>query len=151
VIVGCGHEREQPGGDAIARTAIHDLKRHVSNLAVSEVVLALEERRNALPLKDLLRIKTAGFTSTISPASWSARRGGRSRYGQPLVVHLFDGFLGPGLSSAAKRLFDIVVSLVLLALMAPVIGLFALLVKLDSKGPAFFRQSAWACSGRALM
>jgi hypothetical protein len=86
-----------PVVDAIARTAIHDLKRHVSNLAVSEVVLALEERRNALPLKDLLRIKTAGSTSTISPASWSARRGGRSRYGQPLVVHLFDGFLGPGL------------------------------------------------------
>jgi uncharacterized Fe-S cluster-containing protein len=46
--------------EAIPRTAIHNLKRHVENLGVSEVVLALEERRNALPLKDLLRIKTAG-------------------------------------------------------------------------------------------
>ena len=46
--------------EMIPRTAIHNLKRHVENLGVSEVVLALEERRNALPLKDLLRIKTAG-------------------------------------------------------------------------------------------
>ena len=40
----------------------------------------------------------------------------------------------------AKRLFDITASLLLLALTAPVIVVFALLVKLDSKGPAFFRQ-----------
>jgi FlaA1/EpsC-like NDP-sugar epimerase len=46
--------------EAIARTAIHNLTRFVENLRVSEVVLALEERRNSLPLNDLLRIKTAG-------------------------------------------------------------------------------------------
>ena len=46
--------------EAISRTAIHNMTRFVENLGVSEVVLALEERRNALPLKDLLRIKTAG-------------------------------------------------------------------------------------------
>ena len=43
---------------AIADAA--NLKRFVENLGVSEVVLALEERRNALPLKDLLRLKTLG-------------------------------------------------------------------------------------------
>src|SRR5687768_14677474 len=45
---------------AVARSAIEDLSRFVADLGASEVVLALEERRNALPLKDLLRIKTAG-------------------------------------------------------------------------------------------
>jgi exopolysaccharide biosynthesis polyprenyl glycosylphosphotransferase len=43
-------------------------------------------------------------------------------------------------SSAAKRVFDVLASGLLLALTAPVIALFAILVKLDSKGPAFFRQ-----------
>jgi exopolysaccharide biosynthesis polyprenyl glycosylphosphotransferase len=38
-------------------------------------------------------------------------------------------------------MFDIAASAVLLMLTAPLILLFALLVKLDSKGPAFFRQS----------
>src|SRR5690606_10070255 len=41
---------------------------------------------------------------------------------------------------AAKRLFDIVASGILLALTFPLIALFALIVKLDSRGPAFFRQ-----------
>jgi exopolysaccharide biosynthesis polyprenyl glycosylphosphotransferase len=36
--------------------------------------------------------------------------------------------------------FDITASLLLLILAAPVIALFAVLVKLDSKGPAFYRQ-----------
>jgi exopolysaccharide biosynthesis polyprenyl glycosylphosphotransferase len=44
------------------------------------------------------------------------------------------------LSSAAKRLFDLVASGVVLALTFPLIALFAVLVKLDSHGPAFFRQ-----------
>jgi exopolysaccharide biosynthesis polyprenyl glycosylphosphotransferase len=44
-------------------------------------------------------------------------------------------------SSGLKRVFDVVASAVLLLLTAPVIVLFAILVKLDSKGPAFFRQT----------
>jgi exopolysaccharide biosynthesis polyprenyl glycosylphosphotransferase len=52
-----------------------------------------------------------------------------------------DGFSsGRAVSSVAKRLFDIVASGLLLLLTFPLIALFALLVKLDSRGPAFFRQ-----------
>jgi sugar transferase (PEP-CTERM system associated) len=52
-----------------------------------------------------------------------------------------DGFSsGRRLSSFAKRLFDILASFALLALTAPVILLAALIVRLESKGPAFFRQ-----------
>ena len=40
----------------------------------------------------------------------------------------------------AKRLFDISASLILLAFTAPIIVLFAILIKLESKGPAFYRQ-----------
>ncbi|MES2302188.1 MAG: sugar transferase, partial [Pseudomonadota bacterium] len=41
----------------------------------------------------------------------------------------------------AKRIFDVTASLILLTLTLPVIILFAILVKIDSKGPAFFRQT----------
>jgi exopolysaccharide biosynthesis polyprenyl glycosylphosphotransferase len=40
----------------------------------------------------------------------------------------------------AKRLFDICASLLLLAFTAPFIVLFAILIKLESRGPAFYRQ-----------
>ncbi len=47
-----------------------------------------------------------------------------------------------------KRLFDIVVSLVALLLLAPVFALIAVMVKLDSPGPVFFRQVRVGRHGR---
>lgn len=128
--------------EAINRNAIHNLKRFVENLGVSEVVLALEERRNSLPLQDLLRIKTAGV-HVNDFSSFIERETGRVDLDtvNPSWLIFSDGFSsGRAVSSVAKRMFDVAASLLLLVLTLPVIVLFALLVKLDSKGPAFFRQ-----------
>ncbi|MFC4295307.1 TIGR03013 family XrtA/PEP-CTERM system glycosyltransferase [Novosphingobium tardum] len=129
--------------EAIPRAAIHDLTRHVANLAATEVVLALEERRNALPLKDLLRIKTAGV-HVNDFSTFIERETGRVDLDtlNPSWLIFSDGFSsGRMVSSAGKRLFDLVASMVLLVIALPVIAVFALLVKLDSEGPAFFRQT----------
>ena len=128
--------------EAIPREAIHDLGRFVENLGVSEVVLALQERRNALPLKDLLRIKTKGV-HVNDFSSFMERETGRVDLDtvNPSWLIFSDGFSsGRMISSALKRAFDIVASLILLVVTLPVIALFALAVKLDSRGPAFFRQ-----------
>ena len=136
-------ESEPEVAEAIPRGAIHNLTRHVENLGASEVVLALEERRNSLPLADLLRIKTTGV-HVNDFSSFIERETGRVDLDSvnPSWLIFSDGFSsGRAISSVAKRLFDIAASSLLLALTAPVIALFALLVKLDSKGPAFFRQT----------
>ncbi|MFN9716887.1 MAG: TIGR03013 family XrtA/PEP-CTERM system glycosyltransferase [Sphingomonadales bacterium] len=128
--------------EAIPRLAIHDLGRFVENLGVSEVVLALQERRNALPLKDLLRIKTKGV-HVNDFSSFIERETGRVDLDtiNPSWLIFSDGFSSSRMfSSAVKRIFDITASLILLALTLPVIVLLAGIVKLDSKGPAFFRQ-----------
>lgn len=39
-----------------------------------------------------------------------------------------------------KRLFDILISLILLILLSPIMIIIAISIKLDSKGPVFFRQ-----------
>ncbi|MCK0100515.1 TIGR03013 family PEP-CTERM/XrtA system glycosyltransferase [Qipengyuania sp. S6317L1] len=135
-------EPERVVEEAIAREAIHDLGRFVENLGVSEVVLALQERRNSLPLSDLLRIKTKGV-HVNDFSSFLERETGRVDLDtvNPSWLIFSDGFSsGRMLSSAVKRLFDIVASVILLALTFPIILIFALIVKLDSKGPAFFRQ-----------
>lgn len=138
--------------EAIAREAIHDLTRHVANLGVSEVVLALEERRNSLPLKDLLRIKTAGV-HVNDFSSFMERETGRVDLDtlNPSWLIFSDGFSsGRAVSSVVKRLFDIAASGLLLLLTFPVILLFAALVKLDSKGPAFFRQKRIGLYGQPI-
>jgi sugar transferase (PEP-CTERM system associated) len=128
--------------EAIARDAIYNLADHVVLLNASEVVLALEERRNALPLKDLLRIKTTGVhVNEIS--TFLERETGRVdlQSVNPSWLIFSDGFSsGRMLSSVFKRLFDITASLILLTLTLPLILLGALAVKLESKGPAFYRQ-----------
>ena len=136
-------ESEPVIAEAIPRGAIHNLTRHVENLGVSEVVLALEERRNALPLADLLRIKTTGV-HVNDFSSFIERETGRVDLDSvnPSWLIFSDGFSsGRAISSVAKRLFDVFVSALLLVLTAPLIAVFAVLVKLDSKGPAFFRQT----------
>ena len=144
VIVGyvAMHDGQAVVEEAIARGAIHDLTRFVSNLGASEVGLALEERRNALPLKDLLRIKTAGV-HVNDFSSFMERETGRVDLDtlNPSWLIFSDGFSsGRMVSSFAKRLFDIAASSLLLLLTFPLILMFAVLVKIDSRGPAFFRQ-----------
>ena len=136
------NEGEQVVEEAIPRGAIHDLGRFVENIGASEVVLALEERRNALPLKDLLRIKTQGV-HVNDFSTFLERETGRVDLDtvNPSWLIFSDGFSsGRALSSGAKRVFDIIASSLLLLLTFPLIALFAILVKLESKGPAFYRQ-----------
>ena len=43
-------------------------------------------------------------------------------------------------SLLVKRLFDIVMSIILLILLSPVFLIISLIIKADSKGPVFYRQ-----------
>jgi exopolysaccharide biosynthesis polyprenyl glycosylphosphotransferase len=66
--------------------------------------------------------------------------------GLPIV-----GLRVPALSEEAriaKRLFDIVVSTVLLIFLAPVMGLIALLIRFDTPGPAIYRAERIGENGR---
>ena len=136
------NDGEQVIAEAINRNAVYNLADFVVRLNASEVVLALEERRNAVPMADLLRIKTTGVhVNEIS--TFLERETGRVDLDSvnPSWLIFSDGFSsGRMFSSAFKRLFDIAASLALLILTAPVVLVTALLVKLDSKGPAFYRQ-----------
>lgn len=141
-----GHVAMNDGPTAVPhsvnRANIASLADHVVRLGASEVVLAIEERRNSLPLSDLLRIKTTGVhVNEIS--SFLERETGRVDLDSvnPSWLIFSDGFsAGRRLSSAGKRLFDVVVSALILLLFGPLILFTALLVKLESRGPAFFRQ-----------
>ena len=136
--------------EAIGRDDAGDLGEYVTRLKATELVLALEERRNALPLADLLRVRTRGIP-VQEVSSFLERETGRVDLDtlNPSWLIFSDGFsAGRRWSSIAKRTFDILVGALLLLLSLPVIALFAVLVKLDSKGPAFFWQQRVGLYGR---
>ena len=127
---------------AVRRQDIVNLPQHVIDLEVSEVVLALEERRNSLPVADLLTIKTTGV-HVNDLSSFLERETGRVDLDSvnPSWFIFSDGFSsGRRLSTLFKRGFDIILSFLLLVLTGPVILLFALLIKLESNGGSFFTQ-----------
>ncbi len=135
-------EAEAVVDGAIPRADIPNLAAHIVDLNAGEVVLALEERRNALPLKDLLRVRTTGV-QVIEISTFLERETGRIDLNSvnPSWLIFSDGFAsGRMLSSVFKRAFDIVASLILLAVTLPIILVTALAIKLESRGPAFYRQ-----------
>ena len=68
------------------------------------------------------------------------RLGGRQARGKNMRRRLSD--------RPAKRLLDLTVAAMLLVLLAPLMAVIALLIRLDSRGPVFFRQNRTGLRGR---
>ena len=127
---------------AIHREDIPNLQAFVVGREVVEVVLALEERRRALPYQDLLRVRTAGV-QVFELSSFLERETGRIDLAS--VSHSWlifsDGFSSGRVRSVIlKRAFDVTVSLALLVAAVPIIAITAIAIRLESKGPVFYRQ-----------
>lgn len=64
------------------------------------------------------------------------------------VKSYYDMLKKKKLSLIAKRIFDIIVSGIMIVLLSPVLAIIAILIKLDSKGPALYRQERVTQYGR---
>lgn len=64
------------------------------------------------------------------------------------VKPYYDSLSKKKLSLILKRVFDVVMSMVLFILLSPVIIILSIWIKLDSKGPVFFRQVRITTYGR---
>ena len=72
---------------------------------------------------------------TVPPSSPSSTCGGGTQTRRPVY-------------EAAKRLLDLSLAVPGLVLLAPLFGLIALAIRLDSRGPVFFRQDRAGLAGR---
>ncbi len=126
-----------------ARAAIPSAADVVEADGVSEVVVAVEERRGALPLDDLLQIRMTGVRVT-DISSFVEQETGRVDLDsvRPSWLIFTDGYgAGSQLSLIGKRLFDVGASVILLVLAAIPMLITAVLVKTTSTGTTFYRQS----------
>lgn len=109
--------------------------------SVKKIIVALKEKRGALPVKELLRCRVKGIEVLEGNSFYEMLTG-------KLIVESINpgwlifsqGFQKSSLQRLCKRTVDLALSLPMLILLAPVIALVAVFIKLDSRGPVLFSQ-----------
>ncbi len=133
-------DRDTPEGE---RRFNHEhLLRTVKDLRVSEIVLALRERRGGvLPLRQLLDCKLKGV-KVMDLTSFYEREMGVLKVDNLRASWLIfsQGFDQGLVRDMIKRSFDVLASLVLFILTLPILLLAMLAIFLESGRPIFYRQ-----------
>jgi sugar transferase (PEP-CTERM system associated) len=116
---------------------------------VDEIVVALTERRSgSMPLRQLLDCKVSGTKVHDLNTHFEKTLGQiRVDYLNASWLIFGDGFNQGAWRTAVKRVFDIVCASVLCLLAAPIMLVTAALIKLESKGPVFYRQQRVGLNG----
>ncbi len=119
----------------------------VKALKASEIVVAVDDRRG-LPVDELLAARMNGL-SVIDYQTFCERETGRLDLDalQPSWLIFSSGFTQGAISAAVKRAFDIIVASVMLILTLPLMLITALLIKIESEGPVFYRQERVGLNG----
>jgi sugar transferase (PEP-CTERM system associated) len=128
---------------------VEDLMTVARATQASRIVVALQERRRALPVRDLVRLRMEGIEIEDAQTAMASLSGRVSLSTiQPSWFVFSDGFRRSDALFALKRTLDFVCAIAGLVVTLPVMGLVALAVKLDSKGPAIYRQKRVGLGGR---
>jgi sugar transferase (PEP-CTERM system associated) len=110
---------------------------------IDEVVVALDERRRSLPMRELIDCRLAGIDVT-DVAAFLERETGRIHLGvlSPSWIIFSEGFGREPLWRFASRLFDLLASGALLLLTLPIMLLTALAIWIEDgpRAPVLFRQ-----------
>jgi sugar transferase (PEP-CTERM system associated) len=145
-----------PNADcAVSPRKVFDGEQSLAALArqqrVDEIIVAVREQRGGvMPMEQLVMCRSRGirvmdlagfYEQTKAEVPIDSLKASWLVYGQ--------GFVQGTLRRAAKRMFDIVTSSILLVLTAPLLLITALAIKLDSPGPVFYRQERVGLGGRS--
>jgi sugar transferase (PEP-CTERM system associated) len=105
------------------------------------VVVALSERRGTFPSKEILDCKLQGIRVEDWPTFYEKLTGKiHVQNLRPSWLIFADGFARSDFIRAVKRCLDLVLAIIGLCVALPFMLLIAVLLKLDSVGPVFFRQ-----------
>jgi lipopolysaccharide/colanic/teichoic acid biosynthesis glycosyltransferase len=135
---------EEPAG--AQRESLRDL---AVRLRVDDVIVALEDRRGALPTDELLACRMEGIVVQEGETFYE-RLAGRipAEAMRPSYLIFNPGFVQQPLARVVKRCTDTLLALIGLALAWPAMVLVAIAVRLDSPGPVLFRQERVGKSAR---
>lgn len=116
---------------------------------IDRVIVALEDRRGSMPVRDLLELRLNGVVIEDASAITERLLGKLPIEGlNPSSLIFTHGFNVKASQQILRRIVSITVSFLGLAICLPFIPLIILAVRLSSPGPIFFRQTRVGLRGR---
>lgn len=117
--------------------------------AISDVIVALTERRNIYPVGALLYLRTIGVKIIEWPKFFEKLSGRIPVTGLPPSYFIFqEGFQKSRFIMTMARGPSILASAMALVLLVPLLVLVALAIKIDSPGPIFYAQERVGQNGK---
>ncbi len=125
------------------------LRELAERFAVDEIVVAIDDRRRGLPVDEMLDCKLHGFR-ILEEGVFLERQLGKIRLDalHPSSFIFSDGVTQAVLRKTEKRILDILLSLILFTVTAPIIALTAIAILLETGAPIFYRQQRVGLRGK---
>ena len=116
---------------------------------IKKIIVAMDDRRGQLPIKELLRCKMQGAT-VIEGASFYEKLAGKilAESVHPSWFIFSDGFRKSKLRRFTNRIFGLVLSTIGLLLTLPLSLVIGVAIKWDSKGPILYTQERCGQDGQ---
>lgn len=137
------------GGELPCLGTTADLRTIIVDLKPDRIVTGLAERRQRLPVYELLEIRLAGVPVQEAATMYEAAFGRVcSRELRPSQL-VYSEHLGPGPRKLLiQEVFSFLLAVVALVIAAPVMIIVAVLVKFSSPGPVLYRQTRTGLNGK---
>jgi sugar transferase (PEP-CTERM system associated) len=121
--------------------SIDDLREIVSRVPIQRIIVAMDNRRNMLPVQELLDLKTSGVTIQEGSDFYEITTGKLPIDTLRLSWLIFSpGFQVSKLTLLYKRLVSVALAGFAIIILLPVMAVVAAAIWIDSRGPIIFRQ-----------
>jgi len=118
-----------------------ELPKIVNEEKIDKIIVAMEERRGSIPLDDLLQYKSYGIKIEDGVNFYEKVTNKLLvEYITPSNLIFCDGFKLSYITMLLKRTYDVSLSFIGLLFTSPLLLIISLFIKLESKGPIFFKQ-----------
>ena len=127
---------------------VRNLRNIATKMKPTRIVVGMTERRDRMPVPDLLELRFAGFAIEEAGAAYESICGRICTKELRPSQLIFSGELGPRPGSIfLQNILNMSVAITVALLTLPIMGLVALSVKLTSRGPILYRQDRVGKSG----